>query len=214
MLHAVAQGKAHRFFDKARLDTGPSGRRPQEDMVTSALFGSIAFLPDEDQRAALDLLLGGTCERALPEGGIEIDLWRSFPDPDKALGRVEPDVLLTCGGRTVIVEVKWHSGLGPDQLGRQLRALTDDERDVTAIVVLGTAILPDEADRLPVRPSTRTWQEVSTALAQGPDTTPLGRWRTAVRGFLQRTDLGHTFAGFAHLGLDHPGVFDPGSGRS
>ena len=214
MLHAVAQGKAHRFFDKARLDTGPSGRRPQEDMVTSALFGSIAFLPDEDRRAALDLLLGGTCERALPEGDIEIDLWRSFPDPDKALGRVEPDVLLTCGGRTVIVEVKWHSGLGPDQLGRQFRASTNEGRDVTAIVVLGTAILPDGADRLPVRPSTRTWQEVSTALARESDTAPLGRWRTAVRGFLQRTDLGHTFAGFAHMRLKDVGTVAPWFGRS
>ncbi|WP_313137898.1 hypothetical protein [Paracoccus jeotgali] len=97
------------------------GKQPREDLITSALFGTIQFLSDSAQELALQALVG--CE--LP-GSSEIFLWPYLSCPGE---NAEPDVVLRVGadGAPVywVVEVKWGAPLGDEQIGREIRTLRD-----------------------------------------------------------------------------------------
>ncbi len=64
MMEAVARGKAHWLFGAGTDGLFNGKRRPQEDMVTSAVFGSIRLMSSEDRRRAIKVVLGAECFEA------------------------------------------------------------------------------------------------------------------------------------------------------
>ena len=215
MMEAIAKRKAGWLFDASGHENFSGKRRPQEDMVTSAVFGTIRLLPKQDCRDALDLLIGKACRDAAgfdAGADVEIELWRKLRlkgvnDRKSA----EPDVLLTCGDKTVIVEVKWHAPLSERQIEWQIEAARQNGRTVVAAVMLGEAGVEDNVEGVPC--FRRTWRDVSGDLEirrlqlqpEGFPDTPFGRWAKAIHGFLRETDMGRVFARIA------PVEHDPGA---
>ncbi len=112
MLEAVAKRKAHWLLRAGSSECYTGGKRPQEDLVTSTVFGSIRLMPLDAQRPALSALLG---EKVINDhlpgpGRIKIELWPRFGTVDRKY--VEPDVVLTCDAHCLVIEVKWHAILG------------------------------------------------------------------------------------------------------
>lgn len=197
MMEAVAQRKAQWLFNASGHKSFSGKRRPQEDMVTSAVFGSIQLLPLPDRREAIKLLLGDQCCKEFSFGkfDIEIKLWQKLRGLEKRRF-VEPDVLLTCGGKTVVIEVKWHAPIGDQQIEKQIKAARYNGFDVAAAVILGEA----STGEIEGTPSFhRTWREVSVdlqgKLREQSENGPVTRWMKSMRGFLQETDMGHVFGG-------------------
>jgi hypothetical protein len=195
MMEAVGRRKAHWLFGAGSEKTFSGKRRPQEDMVTSAVFGSIRLMSSEDRRKALEVLLGREAFEAAafaPDRDVDVVLWPRLAGFE---GRrhVEPDVLLKAAGKTVIVEVKWHAPLSERQLEQQIEAVGVDY--VSAVVMLGEAGVDERTLDTPC--FRRTWREVSGELQQKQDdtNTPLGRWVMMMRMFLQETDMGRIFYG-------------------
>ncbi len=107
---------------KARMDMviDGLGKQPREDLVTSALFGTLRFLTPEGQEIALEALVG-----AKIPGPVEIHLWPYFRGNGE---NSEPDVVIKFGEDSYwIVEVKWGAGLGADQVGREIRTVRAGE---------------------------------------------------------------------------------------
>jgi hypothetical protein len=197
MLDALAHRKAHRLMDKAADDLFPARRRPQEDLMTSSVFGIIRLLPQGDQYRALGLLLGEEAERAFqfdPRHPLRIRLWERFTGLEDRL-LVEPDLLLSSGPATVVVEVKWHAVLSQCQVEQQVKAVTQAGEAVTAAVILGQTDSPTRVEGIPV--FHRAWREASAALHNGRGvlSDPLRQWAGMVGAALQATALGHSFAG-------------------
>ncbi len=199
MLEAVARRKAHWLFNAGSEESFSGKRRPQEDMVTSAVFGSIWQMSPEDRYGALKILLGHEAFEATkftPDDDIEVALW---PRLAGLAGRrhVEPDVLLKAAGKTAVVEVKWHAPLSERQLEQQVTAVGPD--NTAAVIMLGEVGVEDEI--CGVRAFRRTWRDVSAELqkAQSPTFSPLSRWNTTMRLFLQETDMGRVFDGLAKI---------------
>ena len=195
MLEAVGRRKAHWLLRAGSEKTFSGKRRPQEDMVTSAVFGSIRLMSSGDRRKAIEVLLGREAfEVSNFADGHDIDavLWPQLKGL-KDRRHVEPDVLLNCADRTTIVEVKWHAPLSERQLERQIEAVGAE--NVSAVVMLGEAGV---GERILDKPCfRRTWRDVSGALQQRRDDldTPFGRWVLLMRNFLQETDMGRIFNG-------------------
>lgn len=199
MLEAMARKKASAFMATGRGEEFAGHNRPQEDMLTSAIFGSIRLLPMADQHRALGFLLGADFVREAGfdvSADIKISLWQRFDAP-VSLKRtvVEPDVVLSCAGKTVIVEVKWYANLSRNQIEHQVQAVSSAGNIVSAIVVLGKP----ESDSLVEGAHLihRSWQRVSADLhnARGDVTGALGYWLKTLLGALQATEMGHAFAG-------------------
>lgn len=106
---------------KARLDViiDGVGKQPREDLITSALFGTVNFLSVSARELALKALVGFKSG-----GSTKIILWPYFSGDGE---NSEPDVVLrTVTGGAVeywVVEVKWGAGLGDDQVGREVRTV-------------------------------------------------------------------------------------------
>ncbi|MFC2969481.1 hypothetical protein [Acidimangrovimonas pyrenivorans] len=203
MLKAVAQGKSGSLLKRWAEGDHAVKSRPQEDLVTSAVFGNLDLLAEPDRREALRLLLGEEAWKAFapPKGAtIRIELWRQGLTAPEDGTKVEPDLLLKAGERTAIVEVKWYSALSEDQLGRQLRAVQGAGREVCAILLLG---LPGDLRIEGVKASARTWRDVARALGDplAQPNTPLGHWKSMVGAFLAATERGAVFHGFGGLEL-------------
>lgn len=199
MMEAVARRKARWLFCAGSDKNFAGKRRPQEDMVTSAVFGSIRLMSPEDRFRAVELLLGREAFDAtgfIRDHDIEIELWPRLAGPN---GRqhVEPDVLLKAASKTVIVEVKWHASLSELQLEQQIAAVGMDE--VRSVIMLGDAAIEDEI--CGTRSFRRTWRDVSGELQQAisVESTSLGRWISTMRAFLQETDMGRVFAGLPQI---------------
>ena len=201
MMEAVAQKKANWLF-RSGSDKTFSGRRPQEDMVTSAIFGSIRLMSTQDRREALAVLLGRDFFLECDDD-INIFLWPSLSG-SKDRRRVEPDVLLVSDGQTVIVEVKWHAPLSDMQVEQQVEAvkLSTEFPDAKSVVVLGDAKLGDASFDL----SKRTWRDVSGSVQSHPKHPPrddvkqsglsaFEKWLLVMHQFLQQTDMGRIFNG-------------------
>lgn len=162
MLEAVARGKAHWLFNAESEKSFSGKRRPQEDMVTSAVFGSIWQMSPEDRYGAIEILLGRDAFKATgftPDDDIEVNFWPRLAGPP---GRrlVEPDILLKSAGRTAVIEVKWHAPLSESQLQQQVEAVGYE--NTTAVVMLGEAGVEEEI--CGVRAFRRTWRDVSAEL--------------------------------------------------
>lgn len=208
-MEAVARRKAHWLFRTGSDDLFSGAKRPQEDMVTSAVFGSIKLMSPHDRRLAIDTLLGrdyfsniaGTAEY-----DIKIDLWPSLKGSE-GRKRVEPDVLLTCAGKTVVVEVKWHAKLSERQLQHQIEAAKLNGHDVIASVILGEAGVNETIHGK--RCHRQTWRDVSSAVQTHPlaqtDQGPFRDWLRIMRDFLQQTDMGRIFNGLKKIEQD-PGL--------
>lgn len=199
MMEAVARRKAHWLFGAGSENVFSGKRRPQEDMVTSAVFGSIRLMPPEDRRKAIELALGakGIDAAGFAENDyIDIVLW---PRLAGLAGRkyVEPDVLLCCAEKTLIVEVKWHAQLSERQIEQQIEAV--GPTNVRAVVVLGGVGVEEEILNVPC--FRRTWRDVSSDLQAWTDKTdnPLSRWVETMHAFLQETDMGRVFKGIPAL---------------
>ena len=202
MMEAVGRKKAHRLFNRASADRFVKGRRPQEDLVTSAVFGSIDLLTGPARRRALELVVGkkainALCERHDDTAEIGIEFWKRLERP--AIGpTVEPDILLNLGKHTVVVEVKWHSQLGTDQLASQVEAVRDNNLGPIAIVALGATDQPATIARVPC--TSRTWRDVSGAIQTALNSNDslevnLSKWVARVFAFLHETDNGRIFNG-------------------
>lgn len=195
MMEAVGRRKAHWLFGAGSEKTFSGKRRPQEDMVTSAVFGSIRLMSLEDRRKAIEVLLGRDAfETSNFARGHDINtvLWPRL-DGLKDRRHVEPDVLLNSAGRTTIVEVKWHAPLSERQLEQQIEAVGAE--NVSAVVMLGEAGVGEKILDTPC--FRRTWRDVSGELQHRQDDadTSLGRWVMMMRMFLQETDMGRIFNG-------------------
>ena len=96
------------------------GKQPREDLVTSALFGTLRFLTSTGQQRAIEALLGVALA-----GPVEIFLWPYLRGRGE---NSEPDVVIrSVDGSYWIVEVKWGAGLGADQVGREIRTVQNGE---------------------------------------------------------------------------------------
>lgn len=187
MLHAINAKKA----TLARIIQGV-GRQPREDLVTSALFGSIEFLPLVTQHEAAGALLG----KSLPPGSV-IQLWPVFRGGSF---RVEPDVIILSGNDLHVIEVKWGAHLGADQLARQLNLVSNGvcvrgdmkpaPRRITSLTVLGHERHHEEdiKETGDSRVTGRTWRDVAEALLMlRSDDPALAAWARAAGHFLSET---------------------------
>lgn len=199
MMEAVGRRKAHWLFGAGSEKAFSGKHRPQEDMVTSAVFGSIKLMSQEYRFEALKILLGQNAFEAtgfVKSHDVEAELWPRLTGL-KGRRHVEPDVLLRSTDKIVIVEVKWHAPLSERQLERQIEAVGAE--NVSAVIMLGEAGIEDEI--LDTRCFRRTWRDVSGALQFREDdvNTPLGRWVKMMQEFLQETDMGRIFKGLTKL---------------
>lgn len=199
MMEAVARRKANWLFRSGSEKDFFEKRRPQEDMVTSAVFGSIRLMSSEDRFCAIRKLLGNDAFNTTeftPDHEIAIELWPRLVGPNDRR-HVEPDVLLISADKTVIVEVKWHAPLSERQLAQQIEAVGEEK--VKCVVLLGEAGIDDDIFCVPA--FRRTWRDVSGDLQRSAldETTSVGRWIATMRAFLQETDMGHVFAGFREI---------------
>ncbi|PIE16407.1 MAG: hypothetical protein CSA68_03020 [Rhodobacterales bacterium] len=79
MMQAVARKKAHWLFNIGSDSAFIGKRRLQEDMVTSAVFGSIRLMSPEDRREAIKVMVGGDCFTAAGfKEGEDIDHRNGF----------------------------------------------------------------------------------------------------------------------------------------
>ena len=100
MLNAVICGKKRGTgLEGARLIIGQA--EGAEDVITASVFERLAYLSDDLFSATLTTLLG-TAFGAIEE----IDYWPSWYLPDGR--RVEPDVVISDGQQSLLVEAKRH----------------------------------------------------------------------------------------------------------
>ena len=100
MLNAVISGKKRGTgLEGARVILGQAAGA--EDVITASVFERLAYLPDNLFSATLTTLLG------VAFGAIEdIDFWPSWYLTDGR--RVEPDVVISDGQQSLLVEAKRH----------------------------------------------------------------------------------------------------------
>ena len=194
-MEAVARRKAHWLFGAGSEKNFTGKRRPQEDMVTSAVFGSVRLMSREDRFKAVELILGRDAFHAsgLANGhNIEVELWPRLVSLE-GRSHVEPDVLLRSADKTTIVEVKWHAPLSEQQLEQQIKAV--GAGNVSAVVMLGEADVRKNIDKRPC--FRRTWRDVSGDLQcwNGDGAISLSLWVATMHAFLQETDMGRVFNG-------------------
>lgn len=118
MLSAILNGK--------KCGTGLAGKSLQigtakgaEDIITSTVFERVAYLPDSVFVSFFDHLLSedgsvGTLE--------ECDFWPRWP---LGSGFIQPDVVLYCSKRTILVEAKRYDNIiqqNAEQLAEQLKS--------------------------------------------------------------------------------------------
>jgi hypothetical protein len=203
MMEAVARRKAQWLFSAGSEEVFNGKRRPQEDMVTSAVFGSLRLMSPEDRRKAIEVILGEKCFTAAEfsiGSDVEIGLWPCLQGAENRR-YVEPDVLLTCSGKTVVIEVKWHAPLSERQLEQQIEAAKLNDHDVSAALMLGEAGVDATISQAPC--FRRTWREVSgevqARLRAGEKQGPFGDWLRIMRDFLYQTDMGRIFTGLKRI---------------
>ncbi|WP_321339102.1 hypothetical protein [Breoghania sp.] len=210
MLEALAHKKVRLLMERKRNSEFGIKSRPQEDLITSSVFGGAKYLENFERQEAISIILGEKYSSKLEincNSDLEVALWRRFYGVE---GRrfVEPDVVLTCEGRTVLVEVKWHAKLSERQVEQQISAALRGKHDVVAAFILGDAGPDTHFQGIPV--FRRTWREVSADLKKVvrlPES-PLRRWATTLRDALQNTSMGHTFAGLGASSAEQVDIVD------
>ncbi|MHA6198606.1 F-box domain-containing protein [Pseudomonas wadenswilerensis] len=143
MLNAVLSGKrTGSGIEGLRLELGEA--KGAEDVITASVFERLAYLPDELFSAVFSTLLGEPFD-ALDR----MDFWPNWKGRD---GLVQPDVVLTDGTTTVLVEAKRYDTFrqqDPVQLARELEAGWErgEIPDNTLLVTLGGMERHDELTR-------------------------------------------------------------------
>ena len=164
-----------RKFDIARLKEADS-RLPQEDLVTSMVFGTLQYLPAaaivrflttalRTLRAPAEAQLALTQLAEAPDPWVRFAFWPNLAatSQDAQVSRIEPDVVIKCWRRQadqrqepclrILVECKWNSSLsGEEQLWRQWTALSDAQRQQTLHVYLVKDASQGWAELFPVTP--------------------------------------------------------------
>jgi hypothetical protein len=216
MLHAVNSRKARLSAFRA------AGQRvPTEDVVTSTVFGPLAFFdPLEANLAVKALLASLQMEQPNWTGIANLTLWPRHVNVPGELrsSYVEPDLVISdAEGAALIIEVKWGAPLSAFELASQWLSLTPEQRrkSVHLLLVLEPGPYQDDvaADVRQVsirdyggwRLSTKSWREAADAFrAMGSDTC-LGpgtrRWADSVHAFLRREDPA-ALVGWPSLGLE------------
>ena len=148
MLSAVLNGK--------RRGSGLVGRdfllgdtEGAEDLLTASVFERLAYLPDEVFKDVMSRLLG---KENAPGALEKMTFWPSWYE-SKGGRRVEPDVVLECTERIVIVEAKRYDGCGQQYAGQLANELTAaKEKGVARPILLAVGGMcndgKEEADRL------------------------------------------------------------------
>lgn len=142
MLTAVISGK--------KRGTGAEGNwlklgqaEGAEDVLTASVFERLAYLPDNLFSSALTAVLG------VAIGAIEtIDFWPSWYLPDGR--RVEPDVVISDGQQSLLVEAKRHDYSRQQyagQLATELRAGWSEEKLTEDCILLTLGGLTDYGHR-------------------------------------------------------------------
>lgn len=197
MLEAVARGKAR----VERLTGGDRSER-REDLVTSAVFGPLMMLPSAGR--GLQAMLGVPLAEA---ESVDIALWPRFgKEPDVVITARFSDSWSVC----VLVEVKWGAPLGSEQIENYVELLTAHGQAPGHVVLLGYEphhenALPDAETKIGRSVVRRSWRDVTRVLQRIADPRDgVGIWAGQVGRFLQRTEKGHLFSGFGHLGIRLP----------
>lgn len=202
---------------KARLESVIEGARkqPREDLITSALFGTIKFLTPSGRSEALRALTG----KAL-HAQLDIFLWPCFKFMDSL---AEPDVVLRARAKDGpvfwIVEVKWGAPLGPDQVGREISALahgicrrgglSEGPRKIVGYTLLGAeakhTVVMDKAVKQfrELEVVSLAWPVVAERLRQverhNTADPGLAAWAEAAGAFLRTTSKGSVLGNWPEL---------------
>lgn len=191
-----------------------------EDEITSSVFGPLAFLPTDQIWTLFRKLLPieDLCPSQTPDQA-RFSFWKRL-----AVSRIEPD-LLVCFLKdeqpllTVLVEVKWKSGLSSeDQLVDQWANIPEDERgrclhlylvrnetkgqnDIEQSLERGQSKGRFPVDQWKERLFCLGWRKLADILQvnQFLWKPPLALWATNVVSFMQRSKL-TSFTGFGWLG--------------
>lgn len=209
MLRAIAHKKTrlhHRYL--GIREEGEKHVR-EEDEITSNFFDGLAMLDARDVFAFwAQLTESGESSAFFPEGEpVGVD-WRFWPRRWPGGKCIEPDMHLEFWWpngerRSILVELKWRSGLGDNQLQDQWsRYLTDGERSTGIHVFIGKDVAPALAAQAEwdVWPSNRllkrSWMDVRGAMQRVmPAIGPLSRWISLVDRFLESLQIAR-FSGF------------------
>jgi len=207
MFHAIAAGKA------SIRQIVEGSKQPREDLVTSALFGTMEFLTASGRRRALQAVINWNAD-----SDPEIHLWPRF---ERASGWVEPDVVVSyevLGQKTfVLIEVKWGAPLGLKQALDEIEGLQraqclrggaslshEPPRVLASFILLGKephhdAGLNNLGTRIAESHSI-PWHEVTARLRRlialerrAPTDHGLLRWAMAAESFLASTSKGQKF---------------------
>lgn len=221
MLHAIVARKAR----LEKILGNEAKRHPCEDLITSALFGTLSFLEPDDRGQVLNALTGWKGESC-----PEIYLWESFNHGS----RCEPDVLLVertdAGALYWIVESKWGAPLGGGQIVREIVSVqhgtVTKERESHFPIseqhacrnVVGYTLFGYEKTRheheieaakpmLPLSPfifQTLDWRAIRRRLERLQDSADARRvglraWLQVTIAFLRDTPKGSAFSGWPQL---------------
>lgn len=213
MFHAIAAGKAN----VRQIVDGP--KQPREDLVTSALFGTMEFLTASGRCRALETVVNWT-----GTNNPDVHLWPRFA---RGSGWVEPDVVISHlhGGKRLflLVEVKWGATLGPKQALSEIKGVQSANclrgaaalrfappRELTGYVLLGKephhepGLVDLGAWAGPVHAV--PWHEVTARLRclialanRSPTDHGLLRWAIAAESFLAATSKGRRLSRWQNM---------------
>ena len=207
---------------KARLEKiiEGAGKQPREDLITSAIFGTLRLLTPLSRSVALRCLADDGWD-----GDCDVYLWPFIRTGDE---QAEPDVVLRrADGQFWIVEVKWGAGFQPDQIQKEIRVTQDGEclrrplpagpRQVAGYTLLGaeakhTLELEKARNAFPELPITSlSWPEVAACLSdliRRRQLEPgLKAWAEMTLGFLLETKQGRILSGWGRVEMPPPALF-------
>mgnify|MGYP003584535863 CR=1 FL=1 len=220
MLHAVIGNKSSRWKREARAAflneqnrSGPSSasvrleRIPREDEITSTVFGSLRYFDAKQVHHFLFRLMDKQPKEGFEPASHSLNFWPSKRHAwnNKINQRTEPDLVIDFKNESgsvverIIVELKWGSGLGVDQLAREWHAFNEGE---THLIYL-SKIIDSEFDRqksLVDNPSwvALTWHDLLFFLKRYNSYAMLRLYESDLIQFLNVLGI-DVFDGFYHL---------------
>ena len=222
MLHANTHRKtkiSQRYLPSRHRERDRTEQRtPQEDEITSTIFGPLDFMQPADVWTFVSALLANSgVDSTLPKTDAtqcQIDFWKHF----KLAGRnyVEPEIVFTFSFEKgaevkVILEVKWFAKLsGKNQLIDQWNCLSKEEKQSSYHIFLVREytdtgkwgpIWENESGRPLLQIYWSSLRNVIEKISISEDDTPLGRWATLADNFLKSVNVKH-FDGFPSCSVD------------
>ena len=151
MLHAVVGKKSSRWRKDARaiiLDTQEKRERrhiPREDEIASTVFGAMRYLKTVDVHRFFFALIEDDSQKCFKPFSHELTFWPSrwHTWKNNEMRRTEPDIVVDFKNENgliierLIIELKWGSSFGDDQLEREWNAF--QEKD-TRLIYLANVI--------------------------------------------------------------------------